>query len=299
MIDFKFLFKSIIIIFPQLLISQQIEFSEWELVADNQKFPEGITWDFNGNLYSSNCYGNWITRISESKIDTFLLASDSTFSKTNGMIAFKDGSILACDFGRGSIIKFSLNGAKETIIDGFEGIPLNRPNDLTFDENGNLYFTDPKSYASDILDGRVFYYNFSTQNLIIVKDSLAFPNGIAVSPTSKHLYVCESAKSRILSFKINRDNSLSEMNVFINLPGGDPDGINFDVNGNLYVAHFGSGNLYIISPEGKILHQIKTPGKKPSNIEFAGPDLKTLYLTEDESNSIFKMTLSVEGHSFK
>ncbi|MBI1932124.1 MAG: hypothetical protein HYS24_06270, partial [Ignavibacteriales bacterium] len=49
-------------IFPQ----DNIEFSDWELVADNQKFPEGITYDNNGNLYSSNCYGNWITRISGS-----------------------------------------------------------------------------------------------------------------------------------------------------------------------------------------------------------------------------------------
>lgn len=299
MIDLKFLLKSIIIIFPQLLISQQIEYSDWELVANNQKFPEGITWDFNGNLYSSNCYGNWITRISESKIDTFLVASDSTFGKTNGMITSKDGSILACDFGNGSIIKFSPNGMKETIISGFEGIPFNRPNDLTFDANGNLYFTDPKSYSHDILDGRVFFYNFSTQNLIIVKDSLAFPNGIGISPISNRLYVCESAKSRILSFKINSDNSLSEMSVFIELPGGDPDGINFDVNGNLYVAHFGGGSLYIISPEGEILHQIKTPGKKPSNIEFAGSELKTLYLTEDETNSIYKMNINIEGHYFK
>ena len=41
-----------------------------------------------------------------------------------------------------------------------------------------------------------------------------------------------------------RMNNVSNKNVFIELPGGDPDGFNFDVNGNMYVAHFGGDNLY-------------------------------------------------------
>ncbi len=111
------------------------------------------------------------------------------------------------------------------------------------------------------------------------------------------LYVCESAKSRILSFDLDKENNVSNKSVFIELPGGDPDGFNFDINGNMYVAHFGSGTLFIISPDAKIIHSIKTPGKKPSNVEFGEKDRKTLYLTEDETNSIYKMRVSVRGFS--
>ena len=103
---------------------------------------------------------------------------------------------------------------------------------------------------------------------------------------------------RILSFKIEGYGKLSDKKVFVELPGGDPDGINFDVVGNLYVAHFGGGSLYVISPTGEILTKVKTPGMKPTNIEFAGKDRKTLYLTEVETNSIYKTKVTIKGHSF-
>lgn len=277
--------------------SDNIEFTNWELVAGSQNFPEGITWSTDNILYSSNCYGGWITRISQLGIDTFLVASDSTFGKTNGMIAYNDGALIACDFGIGAIIKFERNGDREILVDGYKGVPLNRPNDLTLDKNGNLFFTDPKSYSKDNLDGRVFYYDFSNKSLKVVYSDLAFPNGIGISPSDERLYVCESAKSRILSFSIDENNNLQDQQVFIELPGGDPDGFNFDVNGNMYVAHFGGSAIYVISPNGEILHKIKTPGSKPSNVEFAGSDRKTLYITEDETNSIYKCKISIEGFS--
>jgi gluconolactonase len=131
-----------------------------------------------------------------------------------------------------------------------------------------------------------------------VQTELAFPNGIGISPIDGRLYVCESAKNRILSFKINENGKLGNKKVFVELPGGDPDGFNFDVEGNLYVAHFGGGNLFVISPDGTILKTVKTPGLKPTNVEFAGDDKKTLYLTEVETNSIYRCRVSIAGHSF-
>lgn len=186
-------------IFRSDINCQTIDFSEWELVVDQQNFPEGIVWSSDEILYSSNCYGGWITRITGTNIDTFLLASDSTFEKTNGMIGYEDGSLLACDYGIGAILKFDRNGKREILIDGYNGVKLNRPNDLTLDNDGNLFFTDPKSYGKDIFDGRVFYYNFAKNDLKLLIDSLAFPNGIGISPLTHKLYVSESAKSRILS----------------------------------------------------------------------------------------------------
>jgi gluconolactonase len=273
-----------------------IHFTNWELVVDNQNFPEGITYDHKGNLYSSNCYGGWITKITNNSIDTFLTASDSTFGKTNGLFALKDGSVIATDFENGSILKFSSTGNVDIIVTGYDGAPFNRPNDLILDNNGNFYFTDPNSYGKDKLDGRVFYYNFSDSTIKLVQSDLAFPNGIGISPIDGRLYVGESAQTRILSFKIAEDGILEDKKVFVDLPGGDPDGFNFDIEGNLYVAHFGSGHLYTISPKGEIISKIKTPGKKPTNVEFAGKDRKTLYLTEAETNSIYKIGVNISGY---
>jgi gluconolactonase len=287
-----FLFCSLT--YPQ----DEITFTDWELVVDNQNFPEGITFDGKANLYSSNCYGGWITKISKNNIDTFLVASETTFGKSNGLFALGDGSILATDYGNGSILIIDSEGNVEKLIPEFEGVPLNRPNDLTIDKFGNLFFTDPKSYGEDKLDGRIFYYNFDQDTLLLVQTELAFPNGIGISPIDGRLYVCESAKTRIISFTIDENGQLNDKKVFIDLPGGDPDGFNFDVEGNLYVAHFGGGNLFVISPDGAILKTVKTPGLKPTNVEFAGDDRKTLYLTEVETNSIFKCMVNVSGHSF-
>ena len=65
--------------------------------------------------------------------------------------------------------------------------------------------------------------------------------------------------------------------------------------GNLYIAHFGGGKIVVVSPKNELINTINTPGKKPSNLEFAGKDLKTLYITEDETNSIFSIEVEIPG----
>lgn len=267
---------------------------EWQLVGSGFDFPEGPTWHYDGILYVSNCYGSWIAKITNEKIDTLVFKSDSTFQNTNGLYV-SDSFIYACAFGFGKILKISQTGKITEFISGYEGEKFNRPNDLIVLNNGNVYFTDPKSYGKDKLDGRLFFYNASESKLYLAEDGLAFPNGIAISPLDKKLYVCESAKNQISSFEINEDGSLKNKQKLIELPGGDPDGLDFDIEGNLYVAHFGTGTVFVISPNATIKEQIKTPGLKPSNIEFGDDDLKTLYLTEDETNAVYKIRVSIPG----
>jgi gluconolactonase len=69
----------------------------------------------------------------------------------------------------------------------------------------------------------------------------------------------------------------------------------FDVEGNLYVAHFGGGAIYVLSPNGKIKEKIFAPGMKPSNVEFGGDDMITLFITEDETNSVYSMKVKIPG----
>ena len=128
-----------------------------------------------------------------------------------------------------------------------------------------------------------------------MEDSLAFPNGINISPIDGKLYVCESVFNRILRYDIIKDNRLSKKEVFAVLPGGDPDGIEFDVEGNLYAAHFGGKAVYIFSPDGRLIQIIETPGSKPTNLEFGDEDYKTLYLTEVETNALYKIRTKYSG----
>lgn len=289
-----FLFSVAILACHQGLVSDD----GWKLVGSDFKFPEGPAWDGKETLYVSNCYGSWITKIHNNQMDTLATASDTTFQKSNGLAIGKDGNIIACDFGSGSILEISPSGKVSILVSEYNGEPFNRPNDLVLDQNGGLYFTDPDSYGKEKLDGRLFYYDTQSSNLILVADSLAFPNGVGISPVDAKLYVCESAKNQISRFERTESGILKKKEHFISLPGGDPDGIDFDVKGNLYVAHFGGGAVFVISPVGKILERIETPGLKPTNLEFGDADLKTLYLTEVETNSLYKIRVKYPGFKF-
>ena len=169
------------------------------------------------------------------------------------------------------------------------------PEGPAWDGKGNLYFTDPKSHGKDELDGRIFKVDIKSKVITLLADRLAFPNGIAFSPNGKKLFVCESAKNRILTFRVNDNGTLSDKTIFAELPGGDPDGLAFDAEGNLYVAHFGGNAIYVLSPNGEIKEKIITPGKNPSNLEFGGEDMKTLFITEDETNSVYSLQVEIPG----
>lgn len=293
--------KIILIIFfiflsTQFCFSQNSGSHEFIKIADGLNFPEGPAWDGQSNLFVSSCYGGYITKISGEEITKFAdSTSNQNLKQTNGLVVYKDGSIFACDYGLGAILRINSEGISEIFISGYEGKRFNRPNDLTFDDNGNLYFTDPKSYGKDKLDGRIFKINVESKELRLIEDNLAFPNGIAFSPDGKKLFVSESALNRISNFNVNKDGSLSDKSVFAELPGGDPDGIAFDIEGNLYAAHFGGGAIYVFSPNGIIKENIIAPGKKPSNVEFGGDDMRTLFITEDETNSVYSMKVEIPG----
>ena len=281
-----------------VILSLNIFAQEYNFIklADGLQFPEGPAWDGKGSLFVSSCYGGYITKISEEGYSIFVDSiNHKPLKQTNGLTFGSDGYLYACDYGIGAILKISSSGLIEMYAAGFEGEKFNRPNDLAFDKNGNLYFTDPKSYGTDKLDGRIFRIDRATNKVSIAAKSLAFPNGIAFSADGEYLYVAESAKNRILKFKVEEDGKLEMMLVFVELPGGDPDGLAFDVKGNLYAAHFGSGTIFVMNKVGEIISKIQTPGKKPSNVEFGGEDFKTLFITEDKTNAVYMTRVSNPG----
>ncbi len=270
---------------------------KWTKVAENLQFPEGPAWDCKAHLAVSNCYGNWILDLHDGQVDTFAVvdSSKNCFRQTNGLTFDASGNLYACDFGMGAILRFNSSGECEVFAGGFEGKPFNRPNDLCFAPDGSLYFTDPHSYDARKPDGRVFRLHVQTKQVQLVADSLCFPNGIAFDASGKVLYLAESAKHRVLAYNIAEDGSLVNQRVFAHMPGGDPDGIALDRKGNVYVAHFGGGKIWVFDPAGKMLAQIPVPGKKPSNVEFAGRSLRVLYVTEDETNALYRALMPIAG----
>lgn len=294
---FFILLLNLFVIITAKNYSQIIDTNEkWIKVADGLNFPEGPA-NHDSIVYFSNCYGGWIAEYSNAVLDTFISYLDDSLliQKTNGLAYGKDNYLYVCEYGKGKILRVDSLKNIEVYADGYKGERFNRPNDLVLDANGNLFFTDPKSYDVNILDGRIFFIDVITKEVSIAEDSLAFPNGINISPIDGKLYVCESAKQKIVRYTITDQNKLIEKEDFVKIPGGDPDGIEFDIEGNLYAAHFGGKAVYIFSPDGKLLQKIETPGVKPTNLEFGGKDFRTLYLTEVETNALYKIRTIYAG----
>jgi len=284
--------KNIILILLFIIPSYAQEFVK---IAGDLNFPEGPAWDGKGSLFLSSCYGGYIYKISGNEQESLIDSLTSIIKQTNGLTFDKDGNLFACDYGNGAIIRILPDKSAGVISNGYDGKRFNRPNDLAFHPDGRLYFTDPKSYGVDKPDGRLFRLNVSTGEVDLIRDSLCFPNGIAFSGNAKELYVCESAKNRILKFILDDNGNINSEEIFAELPGGDPDGIDFDIMGNLYVAHFDGGTIYVLDENGFVVEQITAPGRKPSNVEFGGEDLKTLYITEDETNSVYYIRRGIPG----
>ena len=283
---------------PQEAKKERTKMNEPVKVADGFVFPEGPAYDGKGAVYVSNCNADYISKLNgDGKSLSHKRSEDRfTFEKTNGMTFYEDGSLFACDFGRNSIIQIFPDGRMETYSDKFENVGFKGPNDLAFDPEGNLYFSDPA--GSDIKNpiGCVYRVAKGSRKVTKVADGMAFPNGVAFSADAKWLYIAESGTFKILRAAVKPDGGLEKPELFCQLPKDHvPDGMNFDEAGSLYVATVGPGLVTVIDKTGAITRTIKLPGTDVTNVEFAGKDLKTLYITEAQKGEVYKLTVDIGG----
>jgi gluconolactonase len=213
---------------------------------------------------------------------------------TNGLLFDAQDRLLMADHGNRQIARLDeTNFTRITLADRFEGKRLNSPNDLVLHSNGDIYFTDPPYGLRDLnrnpakeLDFNGVYRLSAAGELSLVTRELTFPNGIALSPDERTLYVAVSdpANPVWMAYDVAADGRVSGGRVFfdgapLRRPGrnGVPDGMTVDARGNLFAT--GPGGVLIISPEGRHLGTIVT-GQATSNAVF-GDDGSSLYLTAD------------------
>ena len=123
-------------------------------------------------------------------------------------------------------------------------------------------------------------------------------NGVEVSPDEKTLYVNESVQRNIWAFDLDSQGNISNKRLFHQFDDFGMDGMRCDVDGNLYVTRYGKGTVAKLSPEGKLLLEVKLKGKKPSNIAFGGLDGKTAYITLQDRGYIETFRVEKAGRSF-
>lgn len=265
-------------------------------IADGFDFPEGATVAADGSIFLVNCHNDIINRVSSdgARIEVYARVP----GKGNGTKLRPDGTLVVCDYFANCIVEVDTNGGVTTLIDkDVDGDALSRgPNDVVIAKNGDLYFTTPQGTGKNNPVGKVYHHEASTGRTTIVAEGLAFPNGISLPADERWLYVAESQHSRVWRYPIFEPGVLGAGRIFVQLAGGwDPDGIEFDAEGNLYIAYFGSGLLVVVDPAGKVVAEIPAGGKNPTNLSFGGPNGDQLYLTEAETNSLYRFDIGKRG----
>ena len=178
--------------------------------------------------------------------------------------------------------------------------------DLSFDPDGNLFFTDPWGSSPDNLIGRIFGYTWATGELHLIDEGMAFPNGIVVR--DGRLYAAETYANVVWVYDVIGPGRATNKSLFCRMPDvpdspvfwqgkaiSGPDGMAFDARGNLYVAHVGSGFVYVYDPAGTEIEAIWTDARKPTNVCFGGPKHDQLYVTVDEPGTLVRYGMDVQG----
>jgi len=276
--------------------------SKAEIIGEGYDWSEGPVWVASENmLLFSDVPKNIIYKWTEERgVEPFLSPSGYTGivprggePGSNGLAIDNEGQLVLCQHGDRRVARLTSslkNPAPQfkTIADAYQGKKLNSPNDLIFDKMGNLYFTDPPygllKNANDSSKEIPFQGVYKVKpdgKVILLVDSLTRPNGIAISPDQKTLYVANSDQpiAKWYSFQLSND-SLRKGRIFYSTEyaegeKGAPDGLKVGASGNIFAT--GPGGIWIFSSEGKALGRIRLP-EAASNCALSA-DEKILYVT--------------------
>jgi gluconolactonase len=306
-----------------------------ELLGDRFGLTEGAVWIQEGStgyLLFSDMLDNVIYRWEPNKpISVFLENAGYTGTEflnvgqqtrrgrsaailigPNGLTRDSQGRLVICAMPDRNVARIEKDGKRTILADRFEGKRFSGPNDLVVKSNGALYFTDsisglrgaaaspqrelPFSGFYLVKDGKVTLLDEKLRDPQATGN--AFPNGIALSPDEKYLYVTLGRK--IMRYDVKSDDTVANPIEFADVQGND--GMKTDTLGNVYsTSGAGPGEVRIWSPEGKRLGTLQLPqrGGEPrqqvcaTNVSFGASDNKTLFVTA--CMDVYRIRLKVAG----
>jgi gluconolactonase len=271
-------------------------------------FTEGPAWIAEDNcLLFTDIPNNRIYRWRPGMDDAEVYREPSR--NANGLTRDHTGNVLACEHSGRQLTRAAYGQPEVVLVDRFEGRRFNSPNDAVVHSSGAIYFTDPPyglEKGGDVstreIDFSGVYRIAPDGKVTMVTRAMTKPNGLALSPDEKTLYVGQSDRAAPLwrAFPVNDDGSLGEGKVFFDATplvqagkAGGPDGFKIDSKGNMFAT--GPGGVLVISPEGKHLGTIVT-GDLTANCAFGGDDGTTLYITSN--TRLCRIKTKTKGNGF-
>ena len=260
-----------------------------EKVATGYIFVEGPAWSRDGSLIFSDIPGNQLLQFRPGeKPAVFRDNSNGAIGNTFDA----QGRLYTCESHARRVTRTDKKGKIEVLAERWQGKRLNAPNDIVVRKDGQVYFTDPAFGNQQDRRELDFYGVFHISHrgeLEVIAKSKGRPNGIALSPNGRILYVTNSDQRNVRAYDLDRNGEASNERLLISGIAGIPDGIKVDETGNLYVA---ASRIEVLTPEGKPVGSFLLP-ETPSNCAFGDADFQTLYVTA--RTSVYRVRINVKG----
>lgn len=254
-----------------------INLTHAEVLVDGLDHPEGVTFGPDGMAYAGGETGQ-VYRIDIEQRTAQEFGSTGT-GMNAGLAVDQAGNVYVCNTGDHVVNKVTPNGTTTVYGAGTSDRPMITPNYPAFAADGTLYVTDSGGWKED--NGCIWSIAPGGAATVIDADSRQFPNGCAVSPDGRYLYVAMSLNHpRVIRFEIADGRKVGPVETVVELPSTVPDGLAFCADGSLLIScyrpdiifHYtvaGTLNVLMSDFEGTLLGA-------PTNVAFAGADLSVL-----------------------
>lgn len=296
--------------------------SDVKILASGFGFPEGPAVMPDGAVILTEIRNGRCSRVTPD-------GKSAVFSECgggpNGLAIGPDGALYLCNNGGaryvegssmsqgahtgykgGSIQRLDARtGEARTLYAECDGHKLSAPNDLVFDKQGGFYFTDlGKRFARHRDHGGLYYAQPDGSKITCIAYPIVSPNGCALSPDGKILYVADTEGAWLWAFDIEGPGVLKKPAPFAHHSGRVIGGVTgparFDSmavleNGNICVATLTSGKITEFSPAGAVVREVKMPDVYPTNICFGGNDRRTAYITLSDKGQLGVMQWPTAG----
>jgi len=285
-----------------------------EKIADDLEWSEGPLWDVQRKtLLFSDIPRNVVMQWNSDKgVSRFLERSGYTGAApftgrepgSNGLTFDLQGRLTLCQHGDRRVSRREADGTMVPLATSYDGKRLNSPNDLVYDRQGALYFTDPPyglpgtfKDPTKELEFQGVYRVAKDGKITLLTRELEAPNGLAFTPDYKTLYVANSQKERPIwmAYPVKSDGSLgagrvfADVSKFFNEGDGVPDGMKVDAQGHVFAT--GPGGVFVFTADGTLLGRILT-GVPTANVAW-GEDGSTLFVTAN--HRVLRLRTKTQG----